>query len=541
MKLKLIACALSLSLLSGCAFERINHENDTIDHDFDNARKVLNKAEKGETVSWVNTPYVNKTPVSENTLKTRLPDCPFSLVVSASDLYKISQQITRTCGIPVHIAAELTAGSGNIQTGIPTGIVQGAIPLPTDHGKVPLDTLGAVSSPVALPQSSLALTGIRWNSPELNRFLDMLASRLGIAWGFEGGAINFFATETRTFQVSVLNTDFNTQSRMSSGTSSTEGSGGGNSAGGVSGSNASQQTASINYKSNFYTDIDSAVKTMLSVKGRYFLSPATGTLTVTDTPQSLARIADYIDGQNEKLNKQVLLKVQILSFTKTSGDDASIDWNLVYKAGVGAGLISTPVAGTPDVQASINILDGNFAGSSLFLKALSQQGKVKVLKTQMDTTTNLIAATVQAVKQTGYVQQNSTTATAQVGTQTSMVAGSVITGFNLTLLPYILEDNNHVRLQISLNLSDPPDIQDKKNKDGTVELQLPDITSNSLARSILLKSGQTVIMSGSIQDSNQTKNQGTLSPYNILFGGGASRSDSNTILVVMVSPVIINN
>ncbi|MGC6031342.1 hypothetical protein [Enterobacter kobei] len=111
---------------------------------------------------------------------------------------------------------------------------------------------------------------------------------------------------------------------------------------------------------------------------------------------------------------------------------------------VGAGLTGGYQNSDNAVSAGVNILDGNFTGSTLFLKALSTQGKVKIVTTQMSTTTNLVPVPVQVVQSTGYIAQNNVTSTANVGTETSMTAASVTTGFNMTLLPYIMPDDTHI-------------------------------------------------------------------------------------------------
>lgn len=489
---------------------------------------------------WSETQWVNKTPISDNGQSAaNIPSCSLSLAIAGNtDLKRIGQQITRACGIPVVV--NLTQ-SGSTGSGV-TQKITGAIPPPTDNGMVPLGAISGQTAPLPAPVASGvgSLNGIRWQG-ELSGLVNVLDSRLGISSRFEQGRIVFFDTETRTFQINLIDSTNDTESKMHSGTSSTLGDSGGQSSSGVSGDNSTSQSATMDTKYNLYGDIKEAVATMLSPRGRFFLSASTGTLTVTDTPAALEQVERYIDAQNAKLNKQVLLKVEVLSLEQNRSDEIGLDWNLIYKSMVGASLSGGFDNSANAISAGVNILDGNFTGSTLFLKALSTQGKVKIVTTQMSTTTNLVPVPVQVVQSTGYIAQNTTTSTADVGTDSSMTAGSVTTGFNMTLLPYIMPDDTHIQLQVAMNLSDPPVIRQFKDKDGVPKLEAPDVKSKSMTQRINLRTGQTLVMSGTTQNDDATDNQGSFSPFNILLGGGTSGHKNNSLLVVLVTPVLVNN
>lgn len=538
----LLALLVGLStLVSGCAVQRINDTARDVDSTVDSTATLLRKQGiDAPAVVWRETQWVNRTPVSDNDpLAATIPACSLSLAIAGhTDLQRIGQQITRACGIPVVV--NLTAG-GTTGSGV-TQKITGAIPPPTDNGMVPLGAISGQTSPVPVPLASGAgsLNGIRWQG-EVSGLVNVLDARLGISSRFEQGRIVFFDTETRTFQINLIDSTNDTESKMNSGTSSTLGDSGGQSSGGVSGDNSTSQTASMNTKYNLYGDIRDAVATMLSPRGKFFLSASSGTLTVTDTPGALEQVGRYIDAQNVKLNKQVLLKVEVLSLEQSRSDEIGLDWNLIYKSMPGASLTGGYQNTDNAISAGVNILNGNFTGSSLFLKALSTQGKVKIVTTQMSTTTSLVPVPVQVVQSTGYIAQNNTTSTADVGTESSMTAGSVTTGFNMTLLPYIMPDDTHIQLQVAMNLSDPPVIRQFKDKDGIPKLEAPDIKSKSMTQRINLRTGQTLVMSGTTQSDDNTDNQGSFSPFNILLGGGTSGHQNHSLLVVLVTPVLINN
>ncbi|MDV5280076.1 hypothetical protein [Leclercia adecarboxylata] len=215
-------------------------------------------------------------------------------------------------------------------------------------------------------------------------------------------------------------------------------------------------------------------------KGRYWLSSSSSSLIVTDTPSVQAAVARYVSEQNLIMNRQVALNVEVLSVGNSRNEDFRIDWNLVYKSLHTAGATLNNATGdlTGGISAGTTILDtatGNaakFAGSSLLLKALSEQGDVSVVTSQSNTVTNLTPVPIQMADQTVYVAGSATTATPDVGATTTLTPGMITTGFNMTLLPLIQETGN-VQLQVNFNLSDPPTIRNYTSKDGNTYIEMP--------------------------------------------------------------------
>lgn len=112
--------------------------------------------------------------------------------------------------------------------------------------------------------------------------------------------------------------------------------------------------------------------------GRMVLS--TGFLTVTDTPQVLDTVKNFMEERNREMRRQVVLNIEILSI-KTSKEQAGIDWNAVFSDGhLGIDLTSAFTNAADEVVTSgVSIIDGKLTGSKAFLKALSSQGKVSVV------------------------------------------------------------------------------------------------------------------------------------------------------------------
>lgn len=163
-----------------------------------------------------------------------------------------------------------------------------------------------------------------------------------------------------------------------------------------------------------------------------WLSASSSTLTVTDTPAVQEAVARYVDEQNSIMNRQVALNVQVLSVSNTRNEQFGLDWNLVYKSLHSAGATLNNASGdfTGATSAGVSILDtatGNaakFSGSSLLIKALSEQGDVSVVTSQESTVTNLTPVPIQMADQTVYVAQSATTTTTDVGATTTLTPGT---------------------------------------------------------------------------------------------------------------------
>lgn len=248
------------------------------------------------------------------------------------------------------------------------------------------------------------------------------------------------------------------------------------------------------------------------------------------------------------MNRQVRLNVQVLSVSTSRKEQLGLDWNIVYKSLRSAGASLNNVSGdiANATSASVSILDtatGNaakFAGSSLLIKALSEQGDVSVVTSQGSVTTNLTPVPIQMADQTVYVAQSSTTTTTDVGATTSLTPGMMTTGFNMTLLP-LIQDDGDVQLQVAFNLSDPPTIRNFTSKDGNSYIEMPYTKLRSLSQKTNLRAGQALVLTGFDQSNTRMTKNGTFTPGNFLLGGGRDGDDSRSTLVIIITPELMGN
>ncbi|EAB7739688.1 PilN family type IVB pilus formation outer membrane protein [Salmonella enterica] len=549
----IIVTALSVAV-TGCTFREMDNMSRSIRADADIAQQHIDSQKRHQApLVWTDKPWVNLKPVTQaapSPQKAGLPAC--SITISSRDgltLPEISERITRICGVRVILAPEvMAAGHGMSPAGV-TRRISGALPVPDDNGRIPLDQLGAQGGgqPQAAP---VTLNGLRWQGP-LAGLLDSVAARTGLSWRTEQGAVMFYLTQTRTFQFAFLNTRVNSNASVSSGSTSSMGTSGGSGGGdnSVSGDSSSSQKTTTLQDRDAYEDIRKTMETILTPeKGRYWLSESTGVLTVTDTPQVLETVARYVDEQNRDMNRQVQLSVKVLSISNTRNEQFGIDWGLIYKSLQQAGATLNNAGGeiAGATSAGVSILDtatgsaARFSGSSLLIKALSEQGDISVVTAQDSTVTNLTPVPIQMADQAVYVAQSATTTTTDVGATTTLTPGMITTGFNMTLLP-LIQPSGNVQLQVNFNLSDPPTIRSFTSKDGNSYIEMPYTKLRSLSQKVNLRAGQSLVLTGFSQDNTSVNKRGTFTPGNFLFGGGRNGEHGRSTLVIIITPLLAGN
>ncbi|WP_267411426.1 PilN family type IVB pilus formation outer membrane protein [Pantoea sp. GM_Pan_4] len=541
-------------VLSSCSLSEISKMDKEATGQAETAQRVLQsrQALSQPTVVWSDKPWVNLQPVApvvSTPDEKKLPSCQITINrPEGISLPELGQRITALCGIRVSITPDAYAALSNVTTGgVVTSPMSGALPAPDDNGRVPLSQIGASAGQAApVQQSTMIARGLKFQG-DVRDLLDIEASGYGLSWRSDSSGVYFYLQDTRTFQLVILNTKVNSSASINSGSGNQLGSGGGTT-GGTTGDISSNQKTDYGMNSDLYDDIRKTVEQMVTPKsGRFWLSAATGTLSVTDTPDVLNRIGRYIEYQNKVLSRQVQLNIQIVSVSQTRNEQLGLDWGLVYKSlhNFGASLTGSMAnASTSAASAGISILDtatGNaakFSGSSLLIKALSEQGNVSMALNQTDPTANLTPVAYQLSSQKGILSSSSTTATANVGVTSSMTTTTITTGLFMTMLPFI-QENGDVQLQFAFSYTSPPQIEKFLSADGNTRNDLPTTSTEGLARKVNLRSGQTLVLTGSEQQNLSADKQGTLTPNNFILGGGQTGSRGRTTLVIMITPVLL--
>ena len=533
-----VAATLCL-LLSGCApLERIDKIDNRVSRDETQADKHLHALKQGSVVrdltsQWIN-PYPLNAQPGSNSL---LPPCAVAINRPGSiTLAEVSAFISKRCRLPVVVTPDAQAILA--PTGGKTEQISGPIPAPDPNGLVPLATLGGSSARAApVVSGGTALRGVFWQG-ELGGLLDNVTTRLGLSWRYEQGRIAIFYLDTRTFPVMFMDSKASFGSKTVSGTTSSMGATGDSSGGGLSGDSNTSQATEMEIKSSLYEDVTNTIKSMLTPGiGRMNLSA--GVLTVTDTPRVLEQIGRYLEDRNKELNRQVVLNVQVYSVEKRTQDQYGINWNAVFNSGsVGLSLTNGFTGAASDaLNGGVSILDGKGAGTKAFIKALSEQANVSVMTEASSMTTNLSAVPIQVALQQDYASNVTTENTANVGSSSSITKSTITTGFNMTVLPFLMPQSPKMQLQFAINMSDDPTMRTFTSEKTSVELMKTRL--KTFTQRVTMQSGQTLVLSG-YQSLNNTANRQGVGSFRFFgLGGGANGENNKTMLVILITPVIL--
>src|SRR5450830_2043912 len=473
-----------------------------------------------------------------------------------NSLTELAERITLRSGIPSKVTPDaLAVSSTAFRTRIGSAGVAGMsggagmLPLPTG---MPGESGGAAANRQAgAPGGANTFAdmpnGVRiaYSNGPLKGLLDTSAARFGVSWKYIDGSIQFFHTESRNFQINAIPGDSTFTATVTSGATSTggvstSGSGGGGSGGGsTSGSAVSannSQNTGVASKLSVYTSIEGAIKVMLSPYGKVLASPATGAITVVDTPDSLDRIALYIEGENKALSRQIAINVTVLAVTISESDEYGINWTAVYQSlnrKFGISNSFTPSTGAVGFTAGI-LGSSKFSGTTALINALSEQGKVRRQTTASVVTLNNQPVPVQVARQTSYLQSSQTSIVAQVGTTTTLIPGVVTAGFNMSILPHVLT-NGTVMLQFSTDISTLRSIRQIESN-GT-RIESPELDTRNFLQRVSMKSNETLIISGFEQKDDNLDYRGVGTPKNMLLGGDLNAASNKEVIVVLITPI----
>jgi len=150
--------------------------------------------------------------------------------------------------------------------------------------------------------------------------LDTVMDLSGCSYTLKGNMLYVKQYATRTFSIPYIHTQSSFDSTL-----------GGDILGGGTASGVSGKFA-LNYKNpaeanDFYKQLETNIKELLSPSGKFTLNKFTGTLIVTDTK----KILENIDGMLKKIKKstsrQVLIEAKILEVTLNDTHALGVDWN----------------------------------------------------------------------------------------------------------------------------------------------------------------------------------------------------------------------
>jgi type IVB pilus formation R64 PilN family outer membrane protein len=425
-----------------------------------------------------------------------------------ADLPGLAARITRATGIAVRISPEAM---------LPLRLF-----LPRLHT--------SQDERIDLPQKANLSVGPQ----ALSGVLDGLSARLGIYWRYRRGAIEFYRTETRTFVVRALSLASRADARL--------GRSGKNKSGGF------ENTSHTTLSSEAHDTLDAVrarIEPFLSRAGLVAAQPGADTsVVVTDTPDALARVAAFLQRENQSLTRRVRLLFEEITVVANDEAHLGIDWNAIYATARAAAAWSTPAqAADSAAHWSGGATGGPFNGSQAIVSALSRMGtvirrnSVPVLTLNRRPVTHAVRTTFSYIDQIRRSEPFSdrTGNAASGGTSVSVSQKEETVGSFLTLVPDVQEDGQ-ILLSVAYDNTVAKPLQTITFGEGDNQVQIQQITidGDGTVQQVALRPGQPMIISGFDRRQDELQNR-RLSEGLPLLGGGLDRLshvETSTLLIV---------
>jgi type IVB pilus formation R64 PilN family outer membrane protein len=395
------------------------------------------------------------------------------------------------------------------------------------------------------------------HSGKLSTFLDQVCSYFGVAWTYTDGTIHIFRNVTRTFTVHALPSAVSLSATTDSTGSATASSGGGGGSGSSnSGSTVnSSQTSKTDVSIKIWDEMQKAIESIVNNSGKVTSSVSTGTMTVVAPADVMERVQQYVDGQNIRLSRQVSVSVQVLSLQLKDSDNLNFSLQGVFNkiadtqikfGNAGAAAATQLVSGSPGI--GIVSSGSRWGGTNGVMSALAERGRVSVVTTASVTTLNGIPVPLQVVNTRNYLQSISVTAVSGSGssssnTQTQLTPGTVTTGFNMSLLPHVVDDGSEILMQFGINISELVGATNGFDEFGAngETIQLPNVNSRNFIQQARVPNGSTLVLTGYEQTNDTADRQGAGSPDFFGLGGSQNGSRQRDIIIILLTPVLLSS
>jgi len=375
-------------------------------------------------------------------------------------------------------------------------------------------------------------------SQPLPKVLDAIAQRLAMHWRFHQDAIEFYRTQTRIYDVRVLSLAAQADAQL--------GRSPGNKAGGF------DNTSRTTLRAPEQHPLDAVrmrIEPFMTRAGNIAAQPgASTTVVVTDTPDALDAIAQFIEKENRAMTRRVRLIFEEITIATNQNLEFGMDWEMVLsQANLAASLVTPTLgAGVDAARASIQAGRGDTRPSQLILNALSKHGtvlrhtRIPVLTLNRRPVTHAVRTTFSYIDQIKTSPSSPSPMSSGHGAMSSGVSQKEETvGSFLTLMPDAQEDGQ-ILLSVAYDntVAQPLKTIAFGEQGQRVQIQQVTIDGNGTVQQIALKAGQAMLISG-FDRKHEESSRTRLAPDVPLIAGGADRvGASHTATLIIVTAQI---
>ena len=398
------------------------------------------------------------------------------------------------------------------------------------------------------------------NNVTLRQALDAILHPLGLDYSIEGNLIRVFKRriETRIFFIDHVTTRRSGSRGLSA--SSSAGGGGTTTAGGVGGAAAggagvagtaaggggggstgsgggSGATVGGTDTGDLFDELSNGIKgTLLSADGKFNLDRKAGILQVTDYPDRLDQIAQYLETYLVRSHRQVQIQAKVIEVVLQDDSQFGINWSTVFSKAAGDIKVTQNLAPSTSGAFTVGLNIFNFQG---LLSAFASQGKVNVLSSPRVIAMNNEPAIMRVGTQdVFFVTTSQVDATSGRVLQTTVTPQAITEGVVLSVTPQVSADG-------IINMSISPSITERTGQ-ATSRLgdTVPIVSVRETDTIVRVREGETIVIAGLMQDRLSIDTSKVPIAGDLPLVGGLFRrqekSKRKTDLVILLTPTILN-
>lgn len=421
------------------------------------------------------------------------------------------------------------------------------LPLPSAYGKAPAVAPTASSGAGQghrPPESANGFDFPRVDAP-LSQVLDIIATKLSIKWKYDSASnsIRFYRMITKTWETPFMVSKASYKSTLEGETTAST------NQNVVTNRNTTSPLGDEVKDLVELTSMRDSLDTVMTRSGQAFANPATGAITLTDTPDAVDAADEIIKNGIKSLSRIVRMRMQTIKVSSKNSGEAGVDMSVVvaralqnlpdFRMTLGAptGLNSSS-AGAIGAQ----VFSGSAAGSRAMITALQDIGDVEVSNEIPLSTRNRRAVTYTVRNTFSYVASTTPAAATTGGTggTPGITTAQDTVGLKLFMIPEVNRDT--ITVNIALDQSTLKSLETFVSGSGqnTQSVQLPNKDGEGSSQVVPIRNGQTILLTGFDTKSNQYDKRTLGAHLPVLAGGGMRATESRSTTIVLMTAEVID-
>lgn len=356
----------------------------------------------------------------------------------------------------------------------------------------------------------------------LTYILNHISALMGLRWNWNHAQqrVELSRFQTQIFQVHAPLVETNFEAQVSSSSNDSQ----------LGQSNIS---SNMSAQSSLWNSIESTISNLISSGGKYYVDKAFGTVQVTDLPEVLSTIENYLEKINSDALIPISFDIEIIQVQMEENQNFALSFNANINGNsvnIGTG------SGATGSNLDIGIVEGTLANTTALLDIMNSIGTVSIRDRIQRFTLNNQATTLQLADKQAYVREIGTVFDTSGIANTTVNVEDLITGITMQLSPSVI-NSSELQLGVVIDQSRLIGI-DEFSPGADIILQQPRTTHSQTMSQLRVRSGQTLMVTGFETLNDNTLVSGPVSSRMWPLGGQNNNSTMKNVTVILITPTM---